>query len=484
MARAALACILLCVASWCALTSAGHAQPSSSRAQASVHFDRALELVQSGQYGSAVDEFEQAYRLSGDDAVLYNLGMAYVAAGRPVEAASALDRYLQAERSALPPIERARIEAELQAQRARIGYLVLALEPHCARVEVDGRELAPEAASEPIPLPPGEHVVEVAHLGHRGERRALTVVAQQRNELRVQLAPLTPGAAAEIAQLPIRCAVPDVTVVLDGSVVDQHAGRAPVLATAGAHTLRFTRAGYVDGVVAVELAPGLAAAVECGVRPLPKLPATQAARLRVRSPGPSGATASDVRARVDGTALPADGWIPSGRHHVALAAPGFEPWSQEVVLMPGETRMLDARLTPLAAVSNERAAGARTQRTVAYALGGAGLAAGAAAVAFALISRDRFDDWEREHAAQQRILEQADGALEPQAMAMLAERGAHNDERLKSVWQLDALAWALAIGGGALLAGGGLLLWQASDRATPSARVGVRGQGLELRARF
>ncbi|HMI93908.1 MAG TPA: PEGA domain-containing protein, partial [Polyangiales bacterium] len=315
-----IACIgVACALSPTAVVAQGRA--ARDREQASRHFDSGLELIVKGAYSDAVVQFERAYELSGDAAVLHNLGMAYAAAARPVEAASALARYLEQSGDALSGPEQKRVEAELERQRARFGHVAIQIDPAGALIKVDGRlaGIAPLAA--PLPLPVGEHRIEATYHGHQSASVAVTVASERQTMLLVALRPVLPASATPAAR-------------------------------------------------PVALLP-----------PLP-IPRAQAA------PG----TAHD---------------------------------------------------------------GGRTQRVAGYALGATGIAAGIAAVTVGLISADRFDDWEREDAA----LEPVRAATDPDT----ERRKKENDALLKSIWQMDALTWALGIGGGALLAGGAVMLWTADE---------------------
>jgi tetratricopeptide (TPR) repeat protein len=145
--------------------------------RASHLFDRGVEFAQEGSYEQAVIAFEQAHELSGSTAVLYNLGMAYVATGRPVEACDALSRYLEHEGADLDGQERERIAQELERQRSRVGTLTLDVQPSAARIVVDGRPLAQGARSRIIPLAVGTHWLEISAPGHEASNTTVTMTS-------------------------------------------------------------------------------------------------------------------------------------------------------------------------------------------------------------------------------------------------------------------------------------------------------------------
>jgi hypothetical protein len=186
------------------VAASGRAQPrSTAREEASVHFDRGIELVSEEAYTAAAAEFERAYALSSVPAVLYNLGMAYAAAQRPVEATSALERYMQLA-DAIPESEQRRIEAELARQRARIGQVELVVQPEGAVVLVDGRDVGTSPLREPLRLGVGEHRIEASRADYERAERVLTVVGGQSERVEIALRSLSapkPAPAHGVAPL-------------------------------------------------------------------------------------------------------------------------------------------------------------------------------------------------------------------------------------------------------------------------------------------
>src|SRR5687768_9059850 len=84
----------LCLAALLAAPSA-LAQEKSDPNEAARHFDRGYLLAQQGSLEAAIAEFKQAHALSPHPSVLYNLGQAYAASGRAVEAVQTLRKYLE-----------------------------------------------------------------------------------------------------------------------------------------------------------------------------------------------------------------------------------------------------------------------------------------------------------------------------------------------------------------------------------------------------
>jgi hypothetical protein len=59
------------------------------------HYDKATRAYDVGKYNEAVEEYQKAYEIGGDPAMLYNIGQAYRLGDQPGEAVRFYRRYLQ-----------------------------------------------------------------------------------------------------------------------------------------------------------------------------------------------------------------------------------------------------------------------------------------------------------------------------------------------------------------------------------------------------
>ncbi|MFT3923267.1 MAG: PEGA domain-containing protein [Myxococcales bacterium] len=184
--RGRLLAILLCLGCLAiAQRTRADAVSVEDMARASEHFDRGNGFVEGGNFAAAAVEFEQAHALSHDDAVLHNLGMAYIVLYRPLEAISALSRYLEHEGERLSPDERESLVRLIAEQKQRTGTLSLQVEPSAAQVRLDGRDLGASPLA-PITLALGAHQLEVSCAGHVRELRTL-VLTEAQTDLKVTL---------------------------------------------------------------------------------------------------------------------------------------------------------------------------------------------------------------------------------------------------------------------------------------------------------
>jgi tetratricopeptide (TPR) repeat protein len=88
----ALATLAVCVA---APTVARAQSEAEKRVQAKDHYEMATRLYDVGKYGEAIAEYEQAYLLIEDAALLFNIGQAYRLWDRPEDAIRAYKNYLR-----------------------------------------------------------------------------------------------------------------------------------------------------------------------------------------------------------------------------------------------------------------------------------------------------------------------------------------------------------------------------------------------------
>ncbi|MBK7585958.1 MAG: PEGA domain-containing protein [Myxococcales bacterium] len=441
--------LLFAVATLCA---GAAAWADDDKAQARKHFDRALELTDEGALREAVVEFRRAYEISPHYSVLYNLGMAYVGLGRPVEAVDALERYLSEGGAEIAETRRAQVTADLGRQRARIAEVTVTVKPDGASVLLDGVPLALTPLESPVRLGIGRHEISIRKDGFKPIDRSITVAGEERTSLRIELVRTdSPRGAAGVGQLVLRCGIPGVDVVVDDRVLAKTPLSAPLLVPQGVHDVVFRRPGYTTSRSAVTVLDGATDPVECQIAPQTRLPNSLAAHVSVAASEPG------AKVFVNGLPVTADSMLPVGPHRLEVSRAGFRSWTLDLALSPGERRSVRAQLVPTPDTLRDYKSRAKTQRTLAWVAGGAGLALGAVAVGTFIWNDGRFSEWERENSA-------LDGewSKSPPHPPDLSQRQQENDDRLSSIQAWDKGVVGLGIAGGALLATG-VVLWVTGD---------------------
>jgi len=169
------------------VSGAAFGQSDTARTEARNHYQHGLALVDQSQFEQALDEFRSAYGASPQFAVLYNIGQTCIALGRPVDAVSALEQYLDEGKLEIPPERREQVEKQLTTLRAKTAeLLVITLAPGAA-IELDGRELGRTPLPAPVRVAAGEHVVSAR--AEDGTKLSRSVKLQAGDLLELRLDP-------------------------------------------------------------------------------------------------------------------------------------------------------------------------------------------------------------------------------------------------------------------------------------------------------
>lgn len=349
--------LLALLALLCALAAPRIARADDPRGDARAHYAKGLELTAQNGYAGALREFNEAYNISPQYAVLYNIGQAHVALGQTAEAIQALTRYLRDGGDRVSPLRRAQVERQIAWLRSELPN--------------------PEAMSE----------AEAARATAAAAGAAAGAASAEASETAHALIP-RPGT------LTIRCADPSLRVTFDGKHVDLAASTRGLPVAAGAHHLVLSLAGRRPTEQRLTITEGTATVVLC------------------------------------------ENLVPS------LAAAGPPPVSM------GPPPPL-----PVRPLSSESAATTETPivhaRTVAYLLGGLGLALGGTSLGLYLWNRGQAQAAQTENS-----LLPKDGPNDPNYYQQAVQYNQDAD----AVHRNNEFALGFAVAGAALLAGGVYLL--------------------------
>jgi hypothetical protein len=162
------------------------AAPDEQTLQARRHFKSGTKLYRDGNYGGALAEFEEAYRLKPGAGSLQNIALSQKGLFRYAEAAGSLEQLLARHAGELSEGERKAVDDALAELRGLMASVRLRVRPEGARILLDGRPLQPSDLAAPIILNVGEHALSVDAPGYAPERRLLRVAGGQR-ELPVEV---------------------------------------------------------------------------------------------------------------------------------------------------------------------------------------------------------------------------------------------------------------------------------------------------------
>jgi tetratricopeptide (TPR) repeat protein len=185
--------LLLLVA---ASSPAARAAAGEPRELAAAHYRRGIELAKQGRYGEALEQFNQAYQKSPHFAVLYNIGQAQIALGRPLAAIEALTTYLRDGADKVPLSRREQVQAQIALLEASLAELTIVTDRPDVAIRVDDRDVGRTPLFQPIRLAAGTHTITASPPGGAQITRVVTLAESERQRLELALTSEEPDATA------------------------------------------------------------------------------------------------------------------------------------------------------------------------------------------------------------------------------------------------------------------------------------------------
>ena len=142
---------------------------------AAAHYARGIDLAKQGLYEAALEQFNQAYAKSPHFAVLYNIGQAQIALGRPLEAIEALSTYLRDGADKVPLSRREQVQAQIALLETKLAELTIASDTPGVAIRVDDRDVGRTPLFQPIRLAAGTHKITASLLDGPRIMRVVTL---------------------------------------------------------------------------------------------------------------------------------------------------------------------------------------------------------------------------------------------------------------------------------------------------------------------
>jgi len=202
--RAAALAVGLVVAGTAALAGAASAD---DKAEASRHFDAGVADAKAGAYREALGEFQRAFELSPNFAVLYNVAKAQAALGDAAAALGSFERYLDRGGAAIPPDRRARVAAEMKSLEPLTGTIVARVSPAAARVTLDGAPIDAAVAARGVRANVGARKLAAAHEGYLPVEQTVDVESGRAATVSLELVP-SPADASPAVPAPKLTMIP------------------------------------------------------------------------------------------------------------------------------------------------------------------------------------------------------------------------------------------------------------------------------------
>ena len=136
-----------------------HASSAAVGDAAKQRFGEGVKLYAKKRYDRAHAAFLQAYALTKNPAILFNLGMTSLKLGDPLHALRYFEQFLRESTTATPD-QRARANVGITEARGGLGSIEI-VAPDGADVAVDGEPVGRAPLPAPIAALPGEHAVTI-----------------------------------------------------------------------------------------------------------------------------------------------------------------------------------------------------------------------------------------------------------------------------------------------------------------------------------
>jgi tetratricopeptide (TPR) repeat protein len=246
---------LLLVVALASAAAPARAAVGDHREQAAAHYTRGIDLAKQGLYEAALEQFNQAYATSPHFAVLYNIGQAQIALGRPLAAIEALASYLRDGADKVPLSRREQVQAQIALLETKLAELTISTERPGVAIRVDDRDIGRTPLFQPIRLAAGTHTITATPADGAQITRVVTLAEAERRRLELAFASEAPDAAppASIAPptvTPVAAATPsNATEILSSPSVT---AASPDASASRVVTLR--RAAYASTAVGVAAA--------------------------------------------------------------------------------------------------------------------------------------------------------------------------------------------------------------------------------------
>ena len=179
------------------------AQPNTEALQ---HYERGLAEVQNQAYAEAIAEFDQAYQLGHDFAVLYDIAQAYLWLQEPARAVTSFKKYLSEGGKRVPTTRRKEVEQEIVMQEGRIAIVIIHAKLDGAIIKIDGGEVGRTPLPEGLEINAGAHVLSASAEGCQTWEQRLDLAAGDRRNIDVVLLPGEPVAGPPGAGMPVDAA--------------------------------------------------------------------------------------------------------------------------------------------------------------------------------------------------------------------------------------------------------------------------------------
>ncbi len=205
-------------------------------------------LFNNGDFAGAATKYAQAYDLSRDPRLIFNLAICEKNARHYARTEDLLEQYEHALGARITADDRATVDAALAALRNLVGTVRLAVTEAGALVSVDGKSVGTTPLDAPLRLDLGEHALRVKKAGFATRDETFDISGGSETAMAITLMAEAHGAHLLVV------GEEDATVAIDDRTVAQ--GRFDGRVAPGVHTVIVTAPGKVAYKAALDLKDG------------------------------------------------------------------------------------------------------------------------------------------------------------------------------------------------------------------------------------
>lgn len=378
--RASLsACVLVGALGGTALAQNAAQPDAAAVAEARQRFQRGVDLYEERNYTAAMVEFQRAYELTRNPAVLYNISATHELSGHMVEALDAMLEYERLAPRDVVAARRAEVDAALGRIRRSIATIIVRVEAEGLTLAVDGLQRSVSEARTGLRVAAGRHRVTLSARHYQTREEEFDISGG--NSVTI-----TEGLTPESAFFTVECNIPAAEILVDGQVVGQTPVTSPLPLPEGTHHVVVRRLGYTPYETDVN-AVGAGARVRATLSWSDSIPSDVGARLRVR------ANEDHLLAIVDGRRVSAEGrdLIPPGRHALRIERTDFIADERDVDLPAGQETLLRVWLQPTPAYRENYMGTVRRARVAGWLTFAAGALVAGGGAAWFMINEPTFN---------------------------------------------------------------------------------------------
>ncbi len=172
---------------------AAEGPPQGKVEEAKSHYRRARELYEENNFRGALVEMQRAYDLSGNAALLFDLGQIQYQLQDYPSALNAFTRYLASNKGDIPSARVAEVQKDIERLKGRIGSLRITSNRRGAQILVDDIVVGTAPLSEPVLVGAGRHKIVATADGQTTSPKVVDVAGAEAIEVSLALADGAPA---------------------------------------------------------------------------------------------------------------------------------------------------------------------------------------------------------------------------------------------------------------------------------------------------